>query len=70
MMSMKHLIEQTQKAIATGGKTRYRIAKDTGADKGQLSRFMSGGFGLSIAMIERVLDYLGLEIVVQRKRKG
>jgi len=70
MPYMKHLIEQTQKAISTGGKTQYRICKETGVDTGQLSRFLSGGFGLSIAVIETILDYLGLEIVVQRKKKG
>ena len=64
--SIRGAIEQAE----TSGVTRYRIALDTGISQALLSRFMSGERGLSVESIERLAEYLGLEIIVRPKRKG
>ena len=65
---MAQLVETIRAAIEASGETRYRIAKETGIAESQLSRLMSGERGLSAETIERLADYLGLEIVVRAKR--
>jgi transcriptional regulator with XRE-family HTH domain len=55
------------------GVSAYRICKDLGLDKGQLSRFLNGKSNLTLAKIERIADYLGYDLqLVKRKssRKG
>ncbi len=63
------ITELIQEAIRSGGMSRYAISKVTGIDQGQLCRFMQGQpGGLSFANVDRVLDCLGLEVVIQPKR--
>lgn len=73
MMDMTRILDAICNAIEGSDRTRYRIAKDTGISQTQLSRLMSGERGLSIDALERLADYLGLEITMrpkQRRRKG
>lgn len=65
---MAELLEVIRTAIRTSGQTRYRIAKATGVAQSQLSRLMSGEAGLSVQNVERLAEYLGLEIVIRPKR--
>lgn len=65
----KPMSERLKDAIANCGVTRYRIAKDTEIEESALSRFMSGKRGLSMEAIDRLLDYLGLEVVERKGRK-
>jgi len=53
-------------------RSRYRISKATRIDQGQLSKLMGGEAGLSIASLERLAEFLGLEIVIRpnRRQKG
>jgi transcriptional regulator with XRE-family HTH domain len=47
----------------------YRLSKDLGIDKGQLSRFFHGKQNVSLTLLERIADYLGYELdFVKRKR--
>ena len=62
----KSMSERLKETIDNCGKTRYRIAQDTDIAESALSRFMSGERGLSMEALDRLLDYLGLE-VVERK---
>ena len=65
--------EQLRKAILNSDKTRYRIAKETGVTEGQLSRFVHSKAKLTLDSIDRLGEYLELEITVRskdRKRKG
>jgi DNA-binding phage protein len=65
--------ELIREAIRAGGMSRYAISKATGIDQGQLCRFMQGQpGGLSFESVDKVLDALGLEIVIRPKstRKG
>ena len=66
---MTRLLDAICEGIEASGKTRYRIAKDTGISQTQLSRLMTGERGLSIESAERLADYLGLEIIVRPKRR-
>ena len=68
-MSMGQLLDEIRNAIDANGKTRYRIANDTGISQTQLSRLMSGERGLSIEALEKLVGYLGLEIVMRPKRR-
>ncbi len=73
IMRMGRLLEGIRDAIDASGKTRYRIARESGIAESVLSRLMSGERGLSIDALETLADYLGLEIVMrpkQRRRKG
>ena len=69
---MDGVVEQIRKAIEMSGKTRYRIAKESGVAQSQLSRLMSGERGLSVETVERLAECLGLEIEIRstRRRKG
>lgn len=69
---MGRILDTICEAIETSNKTRYRIAKETGISQAQLSRLMSGERGLSIGALERLADYLRLEITIRpkRQRKG
>ncbi len=59
--------EGIERAEASGT-TRYKIAKDTGISQAALSRFVNGERGLGVELVERLADYLGLEIVIREKR--
>jgi DNA transposition AAA+ family ATPase len=63
------LSEQIRRAIDTCGKTRYQISQDTGIDQATLCRFMGGNGGLSIPILDRLGEYLGLRIVANKPRK-
>lgn len=60
-----------QKAEASGT-TRYRIAKETGISQAALSLFVNGERGMGVDMVERLADFLELEIIIRPKsrRKG
>jgi transcriptional regulator with XRE-family HTH domain len=58
-----------RKAIADSGETRYAISKGSGVSQSQLSNFCRGLASLSIENLERVADYLGLEIILRRRRR-
>jgi transcriptional regulator with XRE-family HTH domain len=65
----KKLSDQIREAVATCGKSRYQIFKDTGIDQAALSRFMTGGRGLEMSTLDTLADYLNLNIQAP-KRKG
>ncbi len=50
----------------------YRICKDLGLDKGQVSRFLHGKQNLAFDKIEKVAEYLGYDItfVKRSSQKG
>ena len=55
-----------RKEIQTCGKSRYRIASDTGISENQLHRLLYGG-SLKAETCDTLLQYFGYEI---RKKKG
>jgi len=68
LFSMAELLNMMRKAMETSGQSRYRISKETGIAESVLSRFMSGETALTVETVERLADYLGLEIVLRPKR--
>lgn len=66
---MAQLLESIRLAIEASGKTRYRIAKESGVSAGQLSRLVNGERGMTVDTIERLADYLGLRITIEPKDK-
>lgn len=64
---MSKLVDEIRRAVETSGKTRYRIAKESGVSAGQLSRLVNGERGMTVDTIERLADYLGLQITIEPK---
>ena len=64
------LMDDIRDAIENSGDTCYRIALDTGLNKSQLSRLMSGERGLRMEALEMLADHLGYRITLVKKRKG
>lgn len=62
--------DQLRKFIRDSGESHYRIAKDAGIDTASLGRFMKKERGLSLPVIERLVDYFELELKRQRKSKA
>jgi predicted transcriptional regulator len=51
------------------GITSYRVWKDTGIDQSALSKFFSGERLLVADTLTTLLDYLGYEITIRKKRE-
>ena len=65
----RKLSDQIRKAIADSEHTRYRIAQETGINEGGLNEFFHGRRGLSLNSLDKLAEFLGLEVVT-KKRKG
>ena len=59
------LSDQIRQAIDTCGLSRNRVCKGTGIDKATISRFMSGERGLPTPALDRLADFLGLNITME-----
>jgi len=58
------------KEMEAKGVTRYAIYKATGVDQGQLANVAKGKVRLGWEALDKILDHLGLKIVIRPKRKG
>ena len=52
-------------AVNAADRTRYRICQDAEIDQATMSRFMNGA-GLSLDVVDRLAETLGLELVAKR----
>ena len=68
-LGMGQLTKAIAAAVRASDETPYAIAKGAGVARSQLSRMMRGQSGMTADTIERLADYLGLELVVRRKRE-
>ena len=69
----KRISDQLRAAIDASGLSRYRICKELGIDQATMSRFMSGERGLTLKVIDRLCEFLGLTLTQRRqvkRRKG
>ncbi|NNM26511.1 MAG: helix-turn-helix transcriptional regulator [Phycisphaerales bacterium] len=66
---MSRILDEIRKQIERSAESRYAISKATGIDQAQLSRVMNGRGGMSIDVLERLANHLGLEVVIRPKRK-
>ena len=62
--------EVIRAAIRDSEATRYRIAKETGLEESALSRFMSGGRGLSMEALDTLAAYFNLQLVPCKPRSA
>jgi transcriptional regulator with XRE-family HTH domain len=62
------LSEQVRRAIDNCGHSRYRISKATGIDDSTLSRFMTRERGLPMKTLDRLAEYLDLNIVAGKPK--
>lgn len=71
MNKRKTLSEQLRDAILGAEISRYQISKETGIAQSDLSRFVNRQQGLSLDTIDRLADYLNLELTKRTPpRKG
>ena len=69
----KQFSDEIRAAVKSGGKTRYRIAKETGIDAAALCRFVQGQVGLSMDNLDKLAECIGLHVVTEqdpRAKKG
>jgi transcriptional regulator with XRE-family HTH domain len=66
------LSDQIRQTIENCGQTRYAVSKATGIAESTLSRFMTGERGLPMKTLDKLADYLDLDIIAgkRRLRKG
>ncbi len=67
---MNEILQEIREAIHQSGQTRYSISKATGIDQAQLSKLMKGKAALSLKSLERLAEFLDLEIIIRPRRKG
>jgi len=67
-MILSMIIETIRKHIETCGKTRYRIAKDTGIGEDQLCRIMQGKT-CAVETADILLKYFWLELVPKKLKR-
>ena len=66
---MSEILNEVRQLIENSGESRYSIWKATGIPQGQLCRLMQGQSGLSLNSLERLLQHLGHEIKITKRRK-
>ncbi|MDP6718039.1 MAG: helix-turn-helix transcriptional regulator [Pirellulaceae bacterium] len=66
---MAPILDDIRKAIDASDTSRYRISKETGISESSLCQLMAGTKGLSIEAVERLAEYLNLEITIRPKRR-
>jgi hypothetical protein len=66
-MGRKSFSDQIRAGVDASGMSRYAICKAIGFNQGAMSRFMAGDGGLSMAVVDRLADLLGLDVVVRPK---
>jgi hypothetical protein len=64
----KALSDQLREAIAKSRHTRYRISQETGVNEAALGKFFHGERGLSLESIDRLAEFLNLELAVRKAR--
>lgn len=59
---MATILEQLARAIEESDVTRYRISKDTGINQSVLLRIVKGTGGCNLETLDRLCQYLNLEL--------
>ena len=68
-MIAEQLRVAVQEAMWKRGIQQAELARQAELSEGQVSRFLRGERGLSLESIDRLLDVLGLEIVIRPRRE-
>lgn len=67
---MGQLTQAIVAAIKASNETPGAIAKGSGVARSQLSRLLSGERGLNTETVEKLAEYLGLQITIGPKPKA
>jgi transcriptional regulator with XRE-family HTH domain len=67
---MEEFTETLRRAVLDHELSRHAISRRTGVAESVLSRFVRGERGLSSASIDRLVQFLNLEVRPRRKRRG
>jgi transcriptional regulator with XRE-family HTH domain len=62
-MGRMRFSDQIRAAVDRSGMSRHAICKAMGFNEGAMSRFMSGKGGISLEMLDRLAEVIGLELV-------
>jgi transcriptional regulator with XRE-family HTH domain len=66
-MEHKRFSDQIREAVDASELSRYRICQEINLSQAAMSRFMAGRAGLSLEVLDRLAELLGLEVI---KRSG
>ena len=70
-METKRLFsDQIREAVDASGRSRYAICKEIRLAQSAMSRFMAGESGLSLEVIDRLAECLGLAVVVKQPEES
>jgi hypothetical protein len=69
MAAKRTFSEDLRRAIQRSGKSRYRIAQDTGVSEAVLCHFMKGKRGMLLPAIDKLYVYLGLRLAPEGEAK-
>ncbi|MCC6971074.1 MAG: helix-turn-helix transcriptional regulator [Phycisphaerales bacterium] len=69
MPKKKSIDERIRQEIRSRGLSAYRVAKETGISEPAVGRFMNAGKTLTLANAEKMLAFLGAEIVFPHTTK-
>jgi transcriptional regulator with XRE-family HTH domain len=72
-MRQKSFSDQIRNAVDRSGMSRYAICSAIRLDQATMSRFMSRKAGLSLAVLDKLADWIGLDVVARpesNKGKG
>jgi transcriptional regulator with XRE-family HTH domain len=70
-MAKKQSFSDSLRAALNGAtESRYQISKTTGISQAQLSRFLHGQCGLTLANLDLLCDYLGVRVIGSKREKG
>lgn len=61
-MNVSEALRTAVKATLAGGATRYQVAKGSGVDHTNLSRFLFEGRDVRVSTVDRLSKFLGLEL--------
>jgi transcriptional regulator with XRE-family HTH domain len=62
-MKKKSFSNQIREVVDRAGMSRYAICNAIGLNQSAMSRFMNGKAGLSLAVLDKLADVIGLDIV-------
>ena len=73
-MGAKRFSDQIRDAVNASGISRYAICKAMGFSQAAMSRFMSGQAGVSLEVLDKLAEVIGLEVTTkptpEPKEKG
>ncbi len=70
VLMSEDLLNQLRDIIANAEESRYSMSKATGISESQLAQFMAGTKGLGPVAVDTLLNHLGYEAVLKKKRKA